>query len=373
LNESRATRYQRIRRRAQLVSLAAGGGLVLVAALTPLSRALAAFAGRQVQFLPSAVQPAGALAVFVGVLVLAAEVLALPAAVYGARRVVPRRTSSPLSIGAVVIAQGRDAAVGAVLALGVAALVRVSMWAGGGAWWALASVLLVGTQLLVLRWLGVGLAASGDALSQSRPALSSSLVALAERACGRPIEVRQWAASAADGTRAVVTGVGKGGRILLSADMVRDWADDEIGVVVAHELSHHAHHDLARTLTLDAALWCVALGCADRAVAMWGGWLGLGSALDLAALPALAVVAGVVWGLVRPVRLAQSRAHERRADRFALELTGSVEAFGRALRRLAEEHLAEERPSRLTRWFFHRHPPLEERLALGQRFTARPQ
>jgi len=38
----------------------------------------------------------------------------------------------------------------------------------------------------------------------------------------------------------------------------------------------------------------------------------------------------------------------------------------RALRRLGEAHLAEERPSRFARWFFHRHPTIEERLADGR-------
>jgi hypothetical protein len=29
---------------------------------------------------------------------------------------------------------------------------------------------------------------------------------------------------------------------------------------------------------------------------------------------------------------------------------------------MAAHHLAEERPSALTRWFFHRHPTVEERI-----------
>jgi STE24 endopeptidase len=149
--------------------------------------------------------------------------------------------------------------------------------------------------------------------------------------------------------------------------MVRDWAEDEIAVVVAHELSHHAHHDLARKVGVDAALWCVTLGLADRVVAMWGTRVGVHSVTDLAALPLLALAAGAIWCLLRPLRLAQSRAHERRADQFALALTGNSEAFARALRRLGEAHLTEDRPSRFTRWFFHRHPTLEERLAASAR------
>jgi Zn-dependent protease with chaperone function len=165
----------------------------------------------------------------------------------------------------------------------------------------------------------------------------------------------------------VVTGIGGVVKVLLSTEMVRDWAEDEIAVVVAHELSHHAHHDLARKVGVDAALWCVTLGVADRIVTAWGPALRVYAVTDLAALPLLTLAAGALWGVLRPIRLAQSRAHERRADQFALKLTGNSEAFARALRRLGDAHFVEERPSRLTRWFFHRHPTVEERLAVSAR------
>ncbi len=371
MNESKATRYQRLRRRAQLVSVAAGGGLVLLVALTPAANALAAFSISQAVGWPEVLRPAIALGVFVGALAVAAELVALPASMYAAKHVATRLTQTQVPIGTVVASQARDAVVGATLALGVSVLLRFSIWAGGSWWWALASLLLAGATLVALRLLGAGVTASGEPLQLTRPALAQSLVALAVRACGRSVDVREWTSPMTDGATAMVTGVGKRGHVLLSTDVVRDWADDEIRVVVAHELSHHAHHDLTRTVALDAVLWCAALWVADRVVATWGNAFGLSSVGDLAALPLLTVAAGAAWGLARPLRLAQSRAHERRADRFALEHTGNVEAFRRALRRLGEQHLAEERPSRLTRWFFHRHPPLEERLALGQAFSAR--
>ena len=59
------------------------------------------------------------------------------------------------------------------------------------------------------------------------------------------------------------------------------------------------------------------------------------------------------------------------ADAFALELTGRADAFQAAIRRLAAQHLAEERPSRLTRWLFHRHPSAAERLRLAESFERR--
>ena len=70
-----------------------------------------------------------------------------------------------------------------------------------------------------------------------------------------------------------------------------------------------------------------------------------------------------------PLGLALSRAHERRADRFALALTGNPAAFQSAMRRLGAQNLAEQAPSRLVQWLFYSHPPLEERLAAARDWT----
>lgn len=366
MNESKATRYQRLRRRSQVISLAAGAALLVLIAATRLSDRLAQAAIGLSIGVPAALQPAAALALFVGALVLAAELMALPVSIHSASQASRRGRRTDVRLGTLLAAQGRDALTGAAIALVAAGLLRASMWVGGPWWWALASVLLAGTTLAALGLLGVGLSWSGETRTLTRASLIPPLTALAERACGYPVEVREWTPASGAGATAVVTGVGRAGRVLLSTEMVRDWADDEIAVVVAHELSHHAHHDMARKVAVDAGLWCVALGVADRVVATWGPALGLGGVSDLAALPLLALTAGATWCLARPLRLAQSRAHERRADRFALSLTDNKEAFARALKRLGEAHLAEERPSRLTRWFFHRHPTVEERLATGR-------
>ncbi len=373
MNESKATRYQRLRRRAQLISAATGAALLLLVALTPGAQWLARVAANQALAWPASLQPAIALSLFVGALVLAAEAVAFPVSLYAATRGRRRSSQTRVDVRSVMASQARDAVVGAVVVIGVVAVLRVAMGAAGGWWWAVASALLAGASLVAMRLIGRGLTATGQTLALARPALSEALTALVARIGGGLVDVREWTSPDAGGARAVVTGVGGAGHVLLGRDMVRDWADDEVVVVVAHELSHHVHHDLARTVALDASLWCAALWCADRVVVLWGGRVGLQGVMDLAALPMLALAAGAVWGLVRPLRLAQSRAHERRADRFALEQTGNAEAFGRALRRLGEQHLAEERPSRWTRWLFHRHPPLDERLALGRDFSARRQ
>ena len=68
-----------------------------------------------------------------------------------------------------------------------------------------------------------------------------------------------------------------------------------------------------------------------------------------------------------PVAHAMSRAYERSADRFALDLTKNPGAFISAMRRLGAQNLAEEHPSKLVQWLFYSHPPIRERIAAAER------
>ena len=45
---------------------------------------------------------------------------------------------------------------------------------------------------------------------------------------------------------AALAGLGQTRRILLSDTLLADYSDDEIEVVLAHELAHHVHRDLWR-------------------------------------------------------------------------------------------------------------------------------
>ena len=70
-----------------------------------------------------------------------------------------------------------------------------------------------------------------------------------------------------------------------------------------------------------------------------------------------------------PVAHALSRAYERSADRFALDLTRNPGAFISAMRRLGAQNLAEEHPSKIVQWLFYSHPPIRERIAAARAFA----
>lgn len=196
-----------------------------------------------------------------------------------------------------------------------------------------------------------------------RPGLRRRLDALVRRAGAPAIAIREWKTGAdAPRANAALVGIGLTRRVLLTETLLADYSDDEIEVVVAHELAHHAHGDAWKTLAFKAVAAALSCGGAQWALHRFGPSLGLAGLADVAGLPVAALAGGSVVMLLRPVSNLLSRRLERRADRYALALTGKPDALVSGLRRLAAQSLAEERPSRVTEWLFHSHPPWSDRL-----------
>ena len=370
MNETRATRYQRRSRRARVAGVLSAAGMLALVAITPLARWLSEAANGFAAGLPPTPQAAVSLVVFVSVVVVLWEAAALPALLYSAlavdRAYIPDRHAP--TVEGVLGAELQAMALAFPAALFGAIVVTLAVALAGTAWWLLAGAVF-GLALALLLPLGpLVLARLAVVRPVSRPELGRGLADLARRV-GVPVRgIDEWVVAGGSATTALVTGVGASRRVLLSSEVVRNWADAEVAVIVAHELAHHAHHDLWRSLALNVVLLCGGLWLSHVAVATAGGWLGLTGPADLAALPLIALVGSAVWAASAPLRHAQSRQHERRADEFALACTGGAEAFGAAIRRLGARHLAEERPSRLTRWIHHRHPSVEERLARAEAY-----
>jgi STE24 endopeptidase len=370
MNESKATRFQRGRRRGRIVGVVLSGGLLLALAAAPAATGLAGWAARAGQGWPRPLGSAIALGVYALGVAFSWRVIWWPSAWYAS----PRPDGTPRGRGEIVrgaLAEHvQELAVVSMIAFAGGAAVQVAAALAGPWWWAVAGA-LVASAFLAAMHVGPGLIArASGARPVERPALVERLGALA-RQVRVPIEsVDELPASATVTSTALVAGAGGARRVFIAHELMRDWSDDEIAVVVAHEFAHHAHHDLWRTLGVDVGAWSVGLWAAAGALKMTGAAAD-GVPADLPALPAVALVAGAVWLVTAPVRHALSRRQERQADVFALQLTKRADAFQTAIRRLTAQHLAEERPSRLTRWFFHRHPTPQERLQLAETFSRR--
>jgi STE24 endopeptidase len=200
-----------------------------------------------------------------------------------------------------------------------------------------------------------------------RASLVDRLTILSARAGTPVLGVYEWGlGQKTRRANALLVGSGATRRILLSDTLLADYTDDEIEVILAHEMAHHVHHDIARGLALETILLLASALASALTLNMLWQPLGLASPADIAGLPLLLLVGGGAMLAARPIAHAFSRSSERRADRFALDLTDQHPAFVSAMRRLALQNLAEESPSRATVVLFHTHPPVEERIGAAR-------
>ena len=363
MNESRATRYQRNRRRAQALGVAAGGVLLALLAFTPLGAVLAGWS--RVDIGPGLLRHTLTLGFYLAIILVFWETVVLIALW------VMSRTDRRGGRGTPAGEKDRSPIAGLLLALPasfvLAGIVLGAAWVAGSWWW-LAAAVATGGALVAAMHLAPGvLARAARATPIERPALVERLGVLARRIKVPIASIDALPVESSVTASAIVAGAGERRRVFIAHALMREWNDEEISVVVAHELAHHVHHDLWATLVLDVLVLAGGFWLAGVA----RPWLvggGAPPAGGLEMLPLVALVVSGVWIVASPVRHALSRWQERRADRFALELTGSADALQAAIRRLAAEHLAEERPSRLTRWLFHRHPTVEERLQTAESY-----
>ena len=344
--------------------------MLLLLSLTPAGAWLAVWAEGVGLGAPFGFQHIVALCTFTLALAALWELAWLPAIWYLNTRV-DRKHAGRTAIGELLAAQSQAWLLAALMGLAGGAIVEAAAYAAGSWWWLLAGGLMAAVLVAALHVAPGLLARFSGAESVERPALVEQLGVLARKVRVPILSIDALPETASVTATALVAGTGGGRRVFIAAELMRDWSDEEIAVVVAHELAHHAHHDLWRTLALDVGVLSAGLWVSDRVLRATGSLAPGSGPSVLAVLPAVALTTSVVWLASAPLRHAVSRSQERRADAFALSLTGGIAPFQAAIRRLAERHLAEERPSRFTRWFYHRHPSVAERLEAAEAFQRR--
>ena len=368
-NEDKATRYHRLKRRAAVLGTATQALALVVLLVTGASvatrEAATAVVGRSFVLLVIAY------VVMLGILL---DVVHLPWAFFSG---VTLERRYGLSTQTTVRWWGDHVKSGAVaLAFSIAAALLVLSlvrWSPDR-WWIYGAIAFTAILVLLAQLAPVILLPLFyDLKPLTREALRDRLLVLAERSGAHVLGVFEWRLS--DRTKkanAALAGIGSTRRILLSDTLLADHSDDEIEVILAHELAHHVHHDIWTGIAFEAVLIGLGFYLADGALEKYGASVGLAGKADVAGLPLLVLAGGAVSLALLPFANALSRAHERRADRYALTLTRNAPAFITAMKRLAVQNLAEERPSRLAR-AFSTHPSTAERIDAARTWQLKTQ
>jgi STE24 endopeptidase len=165
---------------------------------------------------------------------------------------------------------------------------------------------------------------------------------------------------------AALAGLGNSRRVLLGDTLLAQFTPEEIEVVFAHEVGHHVHRHLPKSIVLSVFLSLAGFWLVHQTLTACAAWLGYNGITDPAALPLILFVLAVFGLSLSPLQNALSRFYERQCDRYALDRTHNKDAYRSAFIKLAKINKSDPDPHPLVALLFYDHPPIRERLAMAE-------
>jgi len=200
--------------------------------------------------------------------------------------------------------------------------------------------------------------------------LRRRLVQLSEQAGTRVRGVYRWNLSEkSKKANAALTGLGSTRRIILADTLLDNYAPEEIEAVLAHELGHHVHRHIMKSILVQAGITLFGFWVANFVLHYSVDHHMFEELSDFANLPLLAITATLISLMLMPALNAYSRYNERQADRYAFESITSIEPFISSMNKLAQQNLAERTPARWIEVLFHSHPAIAKRVAAAEAWS----
>ena len=358
-----ARRYNRIRRWIGIADFVFSLGLMVALLATGWSGTL-----RDIAYKATLQHYSLAVFLYVLMLMILAKVLGLGLDYYSFR-LEHRYQLSNLRLRGWIWDEAKGFLVGVILAGIVAELLYFIMRQAPQHWWLIAWAAFLGLFVLLAQLAPVVLFPIFYKFAPlENEELKARLVRLGERAGTRVRGVYQWKLSEkSKKANAALTGLGNTRRIILADTLLANYSTDEIEAVLAHELGHHVHRHIFKSILVQAGITFVGFWAANWVLHYAVDRLHVFETLsDFANLPLLMLVGTVLSFLVLPLLNAYSRFNERQADRYAFRSIATIAPFISAMNKLAEQNLAERSPAKWVEWLFHSHPAISRRVAAAE-------
>ena len=201
--------------------------------------------------------------------------------------------------------------------------------------------------------------------------LKARLVRLGERAGTKIRGVYEWKLSEKSRkANAALTGLGNTRRIIIADTLLQNYSNDEIEAVMAHELGHHVHGHILKSILMEGVVTLAGFWAANWVLQYATNELHQVARLqhltDFASLPLLVLVSSVLSILLKPALNAYSRLAERQADLYCWKSVPRVTPFITAMEKLTAQNLSEQSPSRLVEVLLHSHPSISKRIRAAE-------
>ena len=161
-------------------------------------------------------------------------------------------------------------------------------------------------------------------------------------------------------------------RIVLYDTLLRRFSPREILFVMGHEMGHYVLRHIWRTIGFLSVIVVVGFFLVDRVsrrVIASRPRLGIANLAEPASLPLLILVFNLFSIAAAPAITSLSRAHERQADRFGLEVTRDPLAAASSFMKFAEHDLSEYDVHPWIEFLLFSHPSLSNRIRHAQEWA----
>ncbi len=323
--------------------------------------------------------------VFVPLFLGVVSLLEFPLAYYSDFALEHRFDLSTQGFGAWLGDWGKNLAINVILGIIVVWIFYALVRRSPGRWWFyswLVSLPIALVLILAEPYVVESLFYNFTPLEKTQPALTARIEQMLGHAGLTIPRSRIFEMNASTKTRTVdayVSGLGASKRVVIWDTTLKKMGADETLLVVGHEAGHYILHHIPKELALIEMillvlfyLGFVAVNRIVEGASARSGGAGVG---DLASLPIVLLVLGVLVFLVSPIFNGISRHYEHQADQFGLEIASGVVADPnaadvRSFQVLGAEDLADPDPGPFIKFCLYSHPTLEERIRFAA--TYRP-
>ncbi|MDP8257929.1 MAG: M48 family metallopeptidase [Candidatus Aadella gelida] len=167
---------------------------------------------------------------------------------------------------------------------------------------------------------------------------------------------------------AALVGLGKTRKVIISDTLKEKFTNEEIEAVVAHEFGHLKYRHIHKLLLFSGISTFLVFYAAYLMINRIVTESGAAGADDPIIFPYFFGIMFLMGIILLPLKNLFSRILEREADMFALKAIDNSENFVSVMKKLAEMNLADTDPSKLRKVFLYDHPPISERIRMGEEF-----
>jgi len=320
--------------------------------------------------------------VFVPLLVVTVDVIALPLRLYG-HVLSLRYEMSVQTWGSWFADWAKEQLLMAGFALIFALILSAIMRRSPRRWWLylwFAALPVVLCIVFLSPWFIDPLFNKFEPLEATQPELVAAIENLTKHA-GVPIAPdRMFLMRASEKTNEVdayVTGLGASKRVVVWDTTIQKATTNETLFIVGHELGHYVLGHVWKGFLFAAALMLMGFYALFRALhwalGRWGGDWRIYGPEDWASFAVLLLLVEIGMFLVSPVANGFSRMQEHAADVYGLEVTHGIipdssEVAAQSFQVLGEVDLADPNPSEFITFWLYSHPPLAERLVFAHSY-----